>query len=113
MELTGETFDDVSLIRIDCDHIDASNVEDFKASMRDVLTESRRLVLDFTDVRFLDSAALAALLWILRNVETHGGDVRLCRAAPQVRAVLELVRLDQLIEMFSTAEAAVRSFDTN
>jgi anti-sigma B factor antagonist len=111
MELTVERYGQVALVRLPGDHIDAANVIDFKEAMQVVVAESSQVVIDLSTIRFVDSAALGALLALLRDVTNVGGDLKVCRAGPQVKAILELVRLDQLIEVSETAESAVRSFD--
>jgi anti-sigma B factor antagonist len=111
MNLPVQKFGSVLLISLPCDHLDAANADDFKSSVRRLFKDSAEIVLDLKSLRFLDSAGLAALLTLLRDAVQLDGDIRLCHVGPQVRALLELVRMHQLVQVFETAESGVRSFE--
>ncbi len=67
---------------------------------------ARRLVLDFTDVPFMDSSGLGLLVDVVKLLRDRNG--RLCLAAVQdpVRNVLVLSAADQVVDVFATVEAA-------
>ena len=58
----------------------------------------RKLLLDFAEVRFLSSAALGVLITLKRKVDAAGGQLKLCRLAPDL---LELFRLTRMQELFA------------
>ena len=53
----------------------------------------RKLLLDFAEVRFLSSAALGVLITFKKKADAAGGQLKLCRLAPDL---LELFRLTRM-----------------
>jgi anti-sigma B factor antagonist len=84
------------------DSLDASNVAEFKATMRSLANPGDRVGLDLRHVAFLDSAGLGAILSLLRYLGERGGDLVLVSPAPAVESVCDLVRLRQILEIFPT-----------
>jgi anti-sigma B factor antagonist len=69
-----------------------------------------RVVLDLKDVTFADSTGLAALVRGMKRAREHKGDLRLCGLQKPVRTILELTRLDRVIDIRADEPAAVQSF---
>jgi len=69
-----------------------------------------RIVLDCSQVRQLDSGGIQLLLRCLEEAMKRNGDVKLAAISPRVAAVLELVKIDQLFEVFDSTTNAVNSF---
>ena len=71
------------------------------------VTELPRLVIDLSDTTFLASAGMAALIKLDRLTQDHGGALRVAGCAPEVLRTLKLVKLDSILAMFTTLEAAM------
>jgi anti-sigma B factor antagonist len=56
------------------------------------------VMLDMTDVNFMDSSGLGALTIALKMLRTAGGDLYLCSIAEPVRNLLSITRMDRLFE---------------
>lgn len=67
-----------------------------------------RLVLDFSQLRFLSSTALGELMRIARKVRTSGGRLWLCSVTESVLDVLKLTRMDKVIEICTSREETPR-----
>jgi anti-sigma B factor antagonist len=68
------------------------------------------VLLDLHRVAFIDSSGLGALLACQRVIEGAGGQLKLCGLRPEVRAALELVRMDRLIDVYASREEALAAF---
>ncbi len=68
------------------------------------------LVLDFSQVREIDSAGVGVLLRCLEEVMKGNGDIKLAAIPPEALVVLELTGVDSLFEIFDNASDAVGSF---
>ena len=69
-----------------------------------------RIVLDCSQLRQVDSGGIQLLLRCLEEAMKRNGDVKLAAISPRVAPVLELVRIDQLFEVFDSTVEAVKSF---
>ena len=66
-----------------------------------------RLVVDLSDVSFIDSAGLAALIQAMQKMEGYGGKFMLAGLQETVRSIFEISRLDQVFQIFPDADAAL------
>ncbi|HEY7002283.1 MAG TPA: STAS domain-containing protein [Candidatus Udaeobacter sp.] len=66
-----------------------------------------RMVIDLSDVSYIDSAGLAALIQAMQKVEAYGGKFRLAGLQETVRSIFEISRLDQVFQIFPDTDAAL------
>lgn len=57
------------------------------------------LLLDFTNVEYLSSAALTELIRISDAVVSNGGALRLCGLSPQIQKVFEITKFDKSFDI--------------
>jgi anti-sigma B factor antagonist len=69
-----------------------------------------RIVLDCSQVQHMDSAGIEIMLHCMGEAMKRDGDVKLANLSPAAAAILELMRVDRLFEIFQTPEEATRSF---
>jgi anti-sigma B factor antagonist len=64
------------------------------------------IVVDLSDVTFLDSSALGVLIAAHRELAGVGGGLRLAAPRPQVSQVFRITRLAEVIPLFDDVDAA-------
>ena len=73
------------------------------------LCGTARVVFDLSEVLFIDSAGLGALIGGIRRIRENGGEVVLCSARAPINRLLKTVGLDRVVSITATpAEAASR-----
>jgi len=83
----------------------------FLAEMRPLLEIQRpRIVLDCSQVQHMDSSGIEILLQCMEEAMKRDGDLKLAALSPASAAILELMRVDRLFEVFKSADEAARSF---
>ncbi len=110
MEFNTEKIGDITVVTPLAKDLVVSNVEEFKTGIVPILEGNSKIILDMKQVKFLDSSGCGALLSCLRQLNSSGGNLRLCRIHKAVRTLLEIVRMHQIIQIFNTKEEAVSSF---
>jgi anti-sigma B factor antagonist len=60
------------------------------------------VVLDLSDVAFVDSMALGVLLGGMKRARARGGELRLVVPAPDIRRIFEITLLDRVIPLDGT-----------
>ena len=110
MEMTLEKMDDVIVVVLPGESLDASNAKDFKRDIAPVLEANAKVVFDMDQLRFVDSSGLGAILSCLRKLNAAGGDLKLCAMSKPVRTLFELVRMHRIFDIFNTREEAVHAF---
>jgi anti-sigma B factor antagonist len=68
-----------------------------------------RLCINLTEVNFIDSSALSALVQGLKHCREAGGELVLCSLPQPVRVIFELTRLDKAFQIFATEEEALQA----
>jgi anti-sigma B factor antagonist len=66
-----------------------------------------RLVVDLSEVSYIDSSGLAVLIEAMQKVEKDGGKFYLAGLQENVRAIFEIARLDQVFIIFPHVDAAL------
>ncbi len=79
--------------------------ETASAPVKDVL-------LDLTDVEFIDSACLGVLVTASRKLKKEGKSICVCGPREEVRAIFQITRLDKILLMFDNQEEALAHFHT-
>ena len=110
MDLGVEIIQDVKVVRVGLESLDAGNAREFRAAMEPHLAGATRVVADLSVVQFMDSAGLGALLSVLRQVSANGGDFRLAEPSRAVRSLLQLVRMHRIFSIHNTRDEAIASF---
>ncbi len=72
--------------------------------------EGRKLVLDFSSVEFLSSAALGKLISLNGKVKARNGVLKFCNIQPQVLEVFFICNLNRLFDIRQDAAGALSSF---
>ena len=107
MALTSTTTDTTQVITVHAKRIDAAMAIEFKEDMR---TETEggasRVVLDLSNVEFIDSSGLGA---IVASMKQLGEDRRLDLAGlqPVVEKVFRLTRMDTVFKLFASLDDAL------
>jgi anti-sigma B factor antagonist len=68
-----------------------------------------KMVLDFTGVQHLSSAALGVLISVHNRVKTRQGQLRLCAISKPIFEVFRITKLDRLFQVHDTLEQALAS----
>jgi anti-sigma B factor antagonist len=65
------------------------------------------VVLDLTDVTFLDSTALGTIVGLLRRVREGGGELRVVLPETEARRIFELTALERALDIRPSRESAL------
>jgi anti-sigma B factor antagonist len=108
-DATIETVGDVSVLTLTGTFLDASNAPALKHEVGALVERASRLVLDLSRVEFVDSSGCGAILTCLRQVNSVGGKLAVCGVTRPVRALFELVRMNRILDVYDSREAAIRA----
>ena len=91
--------------------IDLHNSPELRNALFDVLNKAqpvaKRLILNVSQVPYMDSSAIAVLVETLRKVQRGGGKVYLTNLQPRVKGLLEIARLNAIFVIAATEEEAL------
>ncbi|MFP4572424.1 MAG: STAS domain-containing protein [Desulfosalsimonas sp.] len=110
MKFKSEKADDVLVIRVTTDALDAANALEFKTDISPLLKTSKKVALDMNRVKFMDSSGVGAMLSCLRTLHTENGELKLFNVKDQLFQLFKLVRLDRIIDIHNSKKAALKAF---
>lgn len=110
MDVQIETVQDVTVIRPEGPRLDAANYSEFKDAVCPLVKEHRRVVLDLSDFRLVDSSGMGVILYCIRQSTVVGGQMKISCSSEPVRIAFDLIRLRQLVDIFANREDAVQAF---
>jgi len=111
MNLKTEKKNDVMVINVKEERLDAHNSGDLKSEMQKLFTEgNKNILVDLKDVRFIDSSGLGALVSGFKNAISHQGNLKLSSLQPQVKSMFELTRLHRVFEIFASTSEALDNY---
>ena len=115
---TGET--NQMLLRVDVDEredhalvraigeIDASTVDSVATAIDDALAGGhKRVLLDLTEMTFIDSTGLGMLVRAHRDAEVASAWFAIVHPTPQTRKLISVLGLDQLLHVHDSREQAL------
>ncbi len=111
MKMKIEEKNDIVIIFIKEERMDAHNSDALKLTVKDLFEGGKKNILvDLKDVRFIDSSGLGALVSGFKNAISHQGILKLSTLQPQVKSMFELTRLHRVFDIFTDTNDALTSF---
>jgi anti-sigma B factor antagonist len=110
MEITASSRDNVTALQLE-GRMDLNSSSQLKKRVKDYLGQGKTsIILDLSDVNFINSSGLGTLVSILKDVRMVKGRMVLCNLAQYVQEVFEITQLSHIFEIYPTAEEATASF---
>lgn len=108
-----EEIGDVTVAKfVDKKILDETNIQIIGNQLFGLTDEDgrKKIILDFTNVEYLSSAALGKLITMEKKVKAAKGQLRLCCIRPEIYEVFEITKLNRIFQIFDTQEQALESF---
>ena len=86
--------------------LDGTKASDFRNKINRSIENGVQIILvDFTNVTFMDSSGLGTLVLSLKTVRNAGIKMFLCSINEQVKMLFELTSMDSVFDIFDNREA--------
>jgi anti-sigma B factor antagonist len=111
LSITTSKIDQVIVVRLSGVIFFGEESASLRLRMRDLLNNSRQIVLDLAGVTHIDSGGLGTLMALYASARKIGGDIKLANLGNHVKEVLQITRLVTVFEIFASTMDAVASFN--
>jgi len=105
LEIGVETTDEATICR-PVGELDAYTVSQFRDALAE-LSDNRHLVVDLSEVPFMDSAGLGALIGGIRRTRDTGGKVAVACNRPALSRLLHTTGFDSIVPVTESVTEAV------
>jgi len=108
MSLASKDLHNARILTVEVPRIDAAMAIQFKEDIRQNTQDApKRVVLDLTQVDFIDSSGLGAIVAAMKQLDPSSR-MDLAGLSPMVRKVFRLTRMDTVFSLFDTLDDATR-----
>jgi anti-sigma B factor antagonist len=104
---------EVTVVRfVDRKILDEANIQKLGEELFQLVEQEQRknLLLNFTSVDFLSSAALGKLITLDKKVKAHGGKLKLSNIRPEIYEVFEITKLNKVFDIKDEEAQALAAF---
>ncbi|HEY8503183.1 MAG TPA: STAS domain-containing protein [Gemmataceae bacterium] len=111
--LEVEDVDGIAVVHfVDKKILDEQNIQMIGDELFRLVDELGRtkVLLNFSNVEFLSSAALGKLITLNRKIQAVQGRLILCGISKDIREVFEITKLDKLFTIHKEEQAALQAF---
>jgi anti-sigma B factor antagonist len=110
MKIEKQDYNDVTVISLQGE-FDVDSTELLQRMVTDIISESKNgVVIDFSNVEFIDSAGLEQLLWTRDYCDENMSQLRISGLNENCREILYITHLDGEFDCYSELADAVKSF---
>ncbi|MBN2365875.1 MAG: anti-sigma factor antagonist [Calditrichaeota bacterium] len=111
MNITEERKDDVVVLNLQGNLMGGPEAVSLNETFNRYLDEKTlKVVLNLEQVQRVNSSGLGILIKALTTFKTNGGELKLANVNPQVNNVLAITRLNTILEIYDSVDAAADSF---
>lgn len=109
MNLETDKIGNLLIVKPLENRLDADLARDFKAKVNQWISHGEEfLLLNLSEVQFIDSSGLGAILSILKNLGNRG-NLALCRVEENVMDLFRLTRMNRVFHIFANETDAIAS----
>ena len=107
MILEDRKQDDVLIVKLLEERLDASVAEDFHAKMTQFIQDgNRHIVLDMSEVDFIDSSGLGSVIAMVKKLGDTG-ELVICEMRAAISSLFHMTHMDKVIKIFQKQEEAI------
>jgi anti-sigma B factor antagonist len=112
MRMEERLVNDITIVTVHGDIVPDGKGSALAERVRGLVDQSRRrIVLDLSDVRYVDSNGIGELVAGFSAARNRGGAVKMCGVTARLHDVLVITGLLNVFECFETEQEALESFD--
>lgn len=94
-------------------YLDAHTAPELENAFSGLITDNKfKIVVNFTDLKYISSAGLGVFMAFIESVRSNSGDIKLAAMQPNVFNIFDLLGFPLLYEIFNTEEEAVNKFNS-
>lgn len=88
--------------------LDITTAWQFRLKLQECVSSiTPHIVINLSQVHFIDSSGLTSLVAGMRDAEKEKGSFQLCNIHPEARLVFEVTMMDSVFEIYDTEQAAI------
>lgn len=110
MKIETQNYDNVTVVELHGEFV-AEFIKAFQDTTSSIVAAgTTSIVIDMTNVGFIDSPSLEQLLWLAENCSKSNRQLKIAGLDENCAKILEITRLDASFDTYNEVSLAVKSF---
>ena len=111
MNLSTDRQHGIVIVRVKESRMMYPLLSDFSTTVNGLIAGGdRRIIIDLSEVGYIDSATIGCLMDLYRQISPDGGALKLAGVQKRVETMLTMTGAQNFIEVHATEQAAIDSF---
>ena len=110
LKLTVRTVDDIVIVDCAGRIVFGEESADLRDTVRMVISQSKRVILNLAGVTYIDSGGLGTLVALYTTARNNGGSIKLANLTQRVGDLLQVTKLVTIFDVHDSEEKALESF---
>ncbi|WP_288593742.1 STAS domain-containing protein [uncultured Victivallis sp.] len=89
----------------------ADCADQFKQYMQEALARGRRFVLDLSEMEYVDSTGLGAMVFVLQRISEAGGELKIASLQAKPRVVFDITKAYKIFDIYPGVEKALAALE--
>ncbi len=109
METNTEQIGNVLKIKV-IGRLVAGCAEEFKQMLLSSTKTSNQILLDLSQMNYIDSSGLGAIVFAHQEITHQGGQLKIASLQPKPRVVFDITKVYRIFDIYDDVETAISSF---
>jgi len=104
---------DVHVINMEGELIEKTQADPLLEEVKKALEEgSKKFILDFSNLRYMNSSGLGILVKLLTKIRNGGGELAACNLNKKIQELLIITKLNQMFHIAETLDKAIEEISS-
>ena len=110
LKMDTRTVNEVTVVSVHGRILFGDEANALREYLKKALESTRKIVLNLSDVTYVDSGGLGMLVGVYSSARSSGADIKLCGLGQRLRDVLQITKLVSVFETYDSEQQAVAAF---
>jgi len=110
LKLTVRTVNDIVIVDCAGRIVFGEESADLRDTVKMVITQSKRVVLNLAGITYIDSGGLGTLVALYTTARNNGGAIKLANLTQRVGDLLQVTKLVTIFDVYDSEQKAIDSF---
>ncbi len=111
MQITEKPIENTLVLELEGDLMGGTAAEEFRKVIDQAIHKQMvNVIVDMTQVNWMNSSGLGMLISALTTLRSSDGDLRLANLSERLRRPIKITKLDSVFQDFDTLEEAIKSY---
>jgi anti-sigma B factor antagonist len=110
LKLTVRTKDDIVIVDCAGRIVFGEESADLRDTVKMVITQSKRIILNLSGVTYIDSGGLGTLVALYTTARNNDGSIKLANLTPRVGDLLQVTKLVTIFDVYDDEDKAIESY---